>query len=311
VSAGKSGQVHVIVTCANRKSQPIPPGLQLGEISGRSPSDRANRWIERLAKANVASKFAAVSLYAGEHWSVARGFPELHRPHELVHLWACSAGYGLIPADAPIMPYHATLTPGQADSVPGDSAAWWSELGNWEGPSPNYARSIETLVTQDTTAAFVLVLSKNYLHACRTDIAAAISCIGDLNRLLIVSAGARPQGVLAPFMVPADARLQARFGGTRRALNARIGAYLLSTGIRRTDEAITHMERLLAEQPAITRYERKRQSDQEILERIAKCVACEPGISADRLLRKFRDAGLACEQHRFARLFREMAEAKP
>ena len=61
---------------------------------------------------------------------------------------------------------------------------------------------------------------------------AARESIADPDRILIVSAGARPQGDLAAFMVPADARLQARFSGTRRALNARIGAHLLSAGIR-------------------------------------------------------------------------------
>ena len=136
-AAGSPPASMLIVTCANRKSQPIPPELQLGDVGGRNSGERARRWMARLAQASIAPQIPAVDLYAGEHWSVARKFPELHRPGETVHLWACSAGYGLIPADAPLMPYHATLTPGQADSVPGDSAAWWAKLGNGPaGPGP-------------------------------------------------------------------------------------------------------------------------------------------------------------------------------
>ena len=95
-----------------------------------------------------------------------------------------------------------------------------------------------------------------------------------------MSAGARPEGDLAASMVPADARLQARFSGTRRALNARIGAYLLSAGIRGKDEATAYLTRLLAAQPPMPRYDRKKQSDREILDLIAERLAQAPATSA-------------------------------
>ena len=161
----------------------------------------------------------------------------------------------------------------------------------------------------DPAAVFMFVLSKNYLRACGADIAAACEYITDLDRFLIVSAGARLQGDLAAFAVPADARLQAHFGGTRRALNARIGADLLSTGIRNKEEAARYLERLLAAQPPIPRYDRMKQSDREILDIIARRLSQAPTTSANRMLREFRDAGLACEQHRFTRLYRSAAEA--
>jgi hypothetical protein len=310
-NCGRPTTVHVIVTCANRKSRPVPLELQLGEVTGRSSDERARLWISRLSRANIAPQVPAVDLYAGEHWSVARVFPKLHQPGEVVHLWACSAGYGLIPTEAPLMPYHATLTPGQADSVPGDAASWWARLGEWPGPAKCRPRTIETLVATDQAAVFMFVLSKNYLRACGTDIAAARAGISDLNRLLVVSAGASPQGDLANLLVPADARLQAHFGGTRRALNARIGAHLLSAGVRGRDEAADHMARLLAAQPPIPRYAREKQSDREVLDHIAERLTEDPTTSANRLLREFRDAGLACEQHRFSRLFRTLTKVKP
>ena len=256
--------VHVIITCSNQKSRPIPARLQLGQVPGRSAAERARKWITRLSQTGDAPQVAALELYAGEHWSVARRYPALHKPEEDIRLWACSVGYGLIPAEAPIMPYHATLTPGQADSVPGAAASWWSLLSEWHGPAPQHPRSIRALVAADPAAVFMFVLSKSYLRACGADIAAACEYIADLDRLLIVSAGARLQGDLAAFAVPADARLQAHFGGTRRALNARIGAHLLSTGIRSKEEATGHLARLLAAQPPIRRYDRKKQSDREI-----------------------------------------------
>jgi hypothetical protein len=236
--------IHVIVTCANRKSLPIPPHLRLGEIHGTSAIERARTWIARLADTGTAPQVPASDLYAGEHWSVARRFADQAQPGEDIRLWACSAGYGLIPAEARIMPYHATLTPGQADSVPGCSASWWTWLSEWPGPAPEFPRSIEALVASDPAALFIFVLSKNYLGACGDDIAASSEHIADPDRLLIVSAGARLQGTLAAFAVPADARLQAQFSGTRRALNARIGLYLLSKGIRSRGEAVADLNQL-------------------------------------------------------------------
>jgi len=301
--------VHVIITCSNQKSRPIPPRLQLGHVPGRNAADRARKWIARLSQTGDASQVAAIEMYAGEHWSVARGYPALHKPEEEIRLWVCSVGYGLIPVEAPIMAYHATLTSGQADSVPGSAASWWSLLNEWHGPAPRHPRSIRALVATDPAAVFMFVLSKNYLRACGADIAAACEYITDLDRFLIVSAGARLQGDLAAFAVPADARLQAHFGGTRRALNARIGADLLSAGIRNKEEAARYLERLLAAQPPIPRYDRMKQSDREILDIIARRLSQAPTTSANRMLREFRDAGLACEQHRFTRLYRSAAEA--
>jgi hypothetical protein len=300
--------VHVVVTCANRKARPIPAHLQLGQVPGRTQAERARRWISRLAQAGNIPQVAAIDLYAGEHWSVARGLPTLHRPGEVIRLWACSAGYGLIPAEAPLKPYHATLTPGQADSVPGIAASWWSLLSEWPGPAPKLPRTIRALVAGEPAATFMFVLSKSYLRACEADITSARESIADPDRLFIVSAGARPEGDLAASMVPADARLQARFSGTRRALNARIGANLLAEGIRGTGEAAAYLTRLLAAQPPIPRYGRKKQSDREILDLITGRLAQAPAASAHRLLREFRDAGFACEQHRFSQLYRQVAE---
>jgi hypothetical protein len=77
------------------------------------------------------------------------------------------------------------------------------------------------------------------------------------------------------------------------------------------DEAAEHMAPLLAAQPPVPRYGRKKQSDREILDRIRERLSQDPALSANRLLREFRDAGLACEQHRFSRLFRTLSDMKP
>ena len=96
--------IHVVVTCTNRKIRPVPSRLRLAQVRGASASQRAREWVARLGKEQTDSGVPARDLYAGEHWTVARGLPDYGDTHEKVYLWACSAGYGLIPASAPDSP---------------------------------------------------------------------------------------------------------------------------------------------------------------------------------------------------------------
>jgi hypothetical protein len=297
--------VHVVVTCTNRKKRPVPAQLQLGSLPSGSIARRAEIWIRRLCEDANEPTVAARNLYAGEHWTIVRTLPDLSSNTENVRLWVCSAGYGLIPVDAQIRPYAATFSAGFPDSVadsPDEATDWWDLLGQWPGPCPSQHRSLCALTQADQAALYMLVLSESYLRACRHDISAALGRMGASDRFLIVSSARRQDG-LAPVMVPADARLQAYFGGTRQALNARIAAHLLSVGIRSLSQATAHLEQLLEAQPPLPRYDRKKLSDDEVLDLIAERLSRSPATSASALLRQIRDAGYACEQQRFAQLY--------
>lgn len=307
-SAARPGTVHVVVTCANRKTVPVPGGLRLDSVPRRSGAGGAREWIRRLTGLAGVPFTAARDLYAGEHWMIARGLPGA-AGHGQVRLWVCSAGYGFIPADAQVRPYAATFS-GPEDRVPGggDGARqWWQALAGWEGPAPGQPRSITSLAAADPSASFLLALSAAYLDACRDDITDAATQVTDPDTFMVVSAGARFPGRTAGVMVPASARLQSCVGGTRQSLNIRIAAHLLSAGISSRTGASRHLTQLITEQPPIRRYERKKLTDQELRGMIVQRLAQAPGISASRLLRELRDSGYACEQHRFGQLHRLVA----
>lgn len=305
------GTIHVIVTCTSRKTIPVPPVLRLGSIPGPSTAERARAWVSRLSGPYRAPVIEAERLYAGEHWIIARRLPGL-AAERAVRLWVCSAGYGLMSAGAPVRPYAATFS-GRTDRVPGGpegARQWWHALASWEGPEPGQPRSITALVASDPKACVLLALSASYLDACRDDIATA-AAQADPDRLVLVSAGSRPSGPLGEAMVPADARLQAVLGGTRQALNVRIAARLLSAGIYGRVAAFDYLARLLAEQPPVRRYERKKLTDGEVSEMISCRLAEAPEMPTSRMLREFRDAGYACEQQRFAQLHRAVTGIRP
>lgn len=310
-SAERPRTVHVIVTCTSRKTRPVPPEMRLDSVPGNAPAGRAQAWIGRLTEAGTAQLIAAEDLYAGEHWTIARGLPAAVRDTD-VRLWVCSAGYGLIPARAQVCPYAATFS-GPSDRVVGgaDGARqWWHALAGWEGPVPGQPRSIRSLAAADPSASFLLALSAAYLNPCRDDIMEAAKQLADPDQFMVISAGARSPGSAQAVMVPASAQLQTCLGGTRQALNARVAAHLLAAGISSRAGASRYMTQLLAEQPPIRRYERKKLTDEEVCAMIASRLEETPGISASRLLREFRDAGYACEQHRFGQLHRLVTGAR-
>lgn len=302
--------IHVIVTCTNRKTHPVPAHLRLGQVPGASTNRQAGEWVARLSRAQEDNGVPARDLYAGEHWIIARGLPACGDTHEIVHLWACSAGYGLIPASAPIHPYAATFTPGHADSVPGDPAAWWRTLSEWEGPQHGQPRTITDLAQSYPEALFLLMLSPPYLRACHDDVQTAVTKASYSDRFLLISAGTRQPGNLGAIFLPADARLQSCLGGTRQALNVRVGERLLKERIRSRADAARYLNELLRAQPPLTRYERKKLSDAEVMSLIMDGLARSPGASTSRLLREFRDSGYACEQGRFGQLHRRLTESQ-
>ena len=64
------------------------------------------------------------------------------------------------------------------------------------------------------------------------------------------------------------------------------------------------LAKLLADQPAVARYDRRPATDAEVRAFIRAGVRRRPRSYAHQLLREFRDANRACEQARFADLFR-------
>lgn len=295
--------VRVVVTCSHRKNRPAPQRFQMRSVTGVRMATRLRRWTTHLST-STAPAIAALDLYAGEHWGIARRLAQTsasHRPR--VELWVCSAGYGLIPVTAPIMPYAATFSPGSPDSVTGGASAWWAALADWEGPA-GAPRRLTDLVTADPTGRLLVVLSGTYLRACRDDLLRAVEGLSDTEQLSILSAGSDPDPELSAFLLPADARLQAVVGGSLQALNIRIAQRLVAAGIVAHDAMHDELTKLLADQRPLRRYDRRRVTDTEVRHFIREQRAVNADASPTSLLRTFRETGNACEQGRFAAVFR-------
>lgn len=305
-------RLHIVVTCANRKRVPVPMALHLRRTRGARPTQRAARWIERIA-ATRTEAISAGDLYAGEHWDVARSLPAAAHGFVSPKLWVASAGWGLIVADARIYPYSATFSPHHPDSVATTAAgneAWWDALATWEGPTSGVARSLTALVASHPRDRVLLVLSQAYLAACHADLRGALERAYD-GQVSVIAAGATATPDLVDVMMPADARLQHHVGGTRGGLNVRIARSVLTAGLSDHRAMSEHLRDQLAVSPTLIAYDRQRLNDAEVLAFIRSHLAVDRDASHSRLLRALRDEGKACEQSRFAELFKSAQGSRP
>jgi hypothetical protein len=307
-----SATVHLVVTCSNRKTAAVPADLRIASVAGENVRDRFTAWTSRLER-TPSAKLAALDLYSGEHWQVARSLPDIAQSAgNPVKLWVCSAGYGLVPADALLSPYSATFARGHADSVTqtaDEARAWWRMQSTWSGPAPGSPRSLADLAALEPDSLIIAALSATYLASCGDDVVAAACKLDAQENMTLVSAGTSPRGVFADVLCPVDGDLRGALGGTLMALNVRAVGHILASLTTETPTR-TAARKVIAQLSAATapivRPRREPASDQEIRGLIAERLRAAPA-SCTSMLRQFRSEGRACEQSRFARLY---AEAK-
>lgn len=301
-------RIHVVVACTHRKHRYVPATLRLRCIGGTRTVTRRDTWVRHLVNEDGPAISRANELYAGEHWSIARTLPDLAPSRTGLQLWVCSAGYGLIPADAPIRPYAATFSAGQPDTVPGDrraAAEWWGALGEWSGPV-DAPRTFAQLVEHDPGSRYLVAISAPYVQACWGDLLDAGSRVTKRGSFSVISAGTRPGSDLDEYLLPVDARLQGTLGGTLQALNVRAAAHLVERGVTSHEAMSAYLEDFRSRQPELQKFERRPMSDEEIRAFVAENLGEDPSVSHSRLLRELRSSGRASEQSRFARLFRSV-----
>lgn len=312
-------RLHVVATCTDRKTLAAPSCLLVRNLPSRSNgAPDVDVWLQRRDEA-TAESIPAEELYKGELWTSTLRLRDVARATtRQVVLWVASAGYGLIRADAEVKPYGATFAQGAADSVSRartglradqQTATWWRALTDAPA-SEGTPASIAELAGDVGGDDLLVVMSASYVAACREDLLAA----SDLHeRAVLVSAGAAQDPDHAGWAVDFDARVQGEgrpLDGSRISLNVRVAEHLVREAgprpLDRTSSAAIARE-IMEGLVSAPRYSHRRAAtDEEVLDFARSTLRAEPSASASAALRRFRDeAERACEQKRFAKLFRE------
>lgn len=311
--------VNIVVTCTKRKSRHVPPTLRLRTVRFEQLEKRVNDWVRRLTTFETQAVQAS-SLYAGDQWRIARELPDL-TIGGTIRLWVCSAGYGLISADALIKPYSATFSRPHPDSVRNhgsmDAAEharlWWNGLSEWEGPVPGDPRTLESLAKSHPRSPLIVIASNIYLMALEADILRAVSALRSSQQFFIISGGTEERGPLGDFLIPCDARFQTLLGGALMTLNIRLVRRILTESQRwplHRERLRERYRRLLDRQPDVPTYDRQAMTDGDVLAMIRKWLSEEPTLKHSPMLRRLRDTGFACEQKRFRSLYRRAQEKR-
>jgi len=277
-------------------------------------------WKDRL-EACRAETVVVRDLYSGDHWSIARSMEGMKSFGDTgVRLWVASAGYGLISLDDSVKPYSATYSTDHPDSVvkrtTGDDRQticreWWTLMSNWNGPTSKAPRTIAEVAAAAPNSPLIVVASESYLLGINDDLRLAREALNEDELLSIFSAGCKSLNGLARHLIPYDARLQRIVGGALRSLNMRAAQKALHES-RRSMPTLPVLRRkftrLLDGQPPLDRPERSPMTDAAVCRFITKAIRKDATASHTPLLRKLRDEGSACEQKRFAKLFRHVRE---
>ncbi len=306
--------INLVVSCTNRKRYPPRPGLAVRDLSSGDMAERLHTWRERLLSV-PADRYRADQLYSGDHWAVARGIPSLlSRSGLTIRLWVCSAGYGLISCDSLLKSYQATFAPGSDDYVAvhakdrtAAARTWWQGVCTVpliEGEAT--PRTLAQLAAAHPRTPMLVALSVDYLDALADDLHEVLQRPFFQKHLSIVSCGAVGQRrAWAQNLLPCDGLMSAAVGGALTSINVRIARHLLASlnGSEPTVDRLATLARCIP-RAGTAAPERQPRSDRQVLAFIRKALCRSPAPSRSRLLRECRDAGLACEQGRFAQLYR-------
>lgn len=314
--------VNVVVTCTKQKTQEADPSLQLRHIHCDTISKRVAAWKKRTEHW-YRSTVTARSLYAGDHWAVARDIQSLRPGGRSINLWVISAGFGLLSLDTPIPAYSATFSTRHPDTVVLPDAVqvstraaeckreWWNSLIRQEWPREKPI-SIADLAAEFPDCPLLIAASSNYLHAVEDDLLDTVRILKSRNLLALISGGTDDLGELTGNLIPCDARLQPIVGGILRSLNVRaLRHYLQHCGSEmpgcRTMTAA--FQTLLEHAPRQVRHQRAPVSDEELRRFVVAAMRSRRAISHTRLLKELRASGRACEQTRFRTVYREVEAA--
>ena len=293
----------IVTACTKRKAG--NPVVRMSALAPGSIDEVGCRWVAALSAAEPVVPAAKI-YQGGSHAEGRRAVSESNYHHLIV-----SAGLGLVSAESRIPNYSATVLPGEDDVLAKlnggeDAGIWW----HWIQDRSPFARSLEVAM-KATEGLCLIALPHAYLMMVAPDIQSLPSVL--LTRVRLFS-GSKAPNRLSHLQMPYDDRLDgvdSSHRGTRANFAARAMRHFVANILptQTTQSAPQHATAVIAalstwRSPAPTRGQRKTDAElREILRTNWEAV----GGRSTLMLRLLRDElGVACEQRRFASLFRDL-----
>lgn len=298
--------INLVASCTSSKRLSTD-SLEFHRLRRGDSLAVAAEWLERCRSGDVRATPSA--LYAGGAWNLSIKSRELAAEFGEVRFSVISAGFGLVSSEEALPGYSATFAPGldrvgnrltDSGTMGERHRRWWKAI--------NATRSGEAAPLSRLQSAdlCLIVCGSDYIGAIRDDISELAGMCGP-QQLVVVSVGIRPSTVEGPLracLLPVPITYERVDPGPRATINQRVALWVIRTikqkGRWQRDELETALRDSLSTQPSESpRLMRRKPIPEEIESFIKERLMVDPGASASRLLREFRDSGLQCEQSRF------------
>lgn len=309
-------EITIITSCSNRKHRTGSRTVGIRTLPRDSLHKVAKLWAKTIRSAPKTRM--ASDLYMG------RGFCEALACKALAgaRLYVVSAGLGLIEDDALVPVYDLTIGDSASNigrkvvGEPFSCRNWWLTL-NGHGISA-HRRGIAGLIEEFPKNLYYIALPSTYLDMVADDLA---RLPGRLAKRVRIFSSVAARGVLAskllPNVMPYDARLDgpdSPIPGTKsdfaqRALQHYL-QHISSYSMRRASLDAGAVRRALGGMRYPHYPKRRRLTDKDLKALMTKHYAAVSGRSSAMLMYLRRKLGVACEQGRFAKLFRELKTSR-
>jgi hypothetical protein len=306
-------KISIITTCTNRKTR-VPKEPLLGRnLPKGDQEDLLHNWVQRIR--NEEETVYAGKLYCG------RGFYEITKAKSNTNakMWIISFGMGLINDDMRVPPYQITLSRPSEDSILNkvvpqfsfNPNEWWHCINQKLYGATN---PLANLIQSNNDTVFVISISQAYLKLVMSDLFSLQH--HDLLRIRLVGPP-HPRNIPIQYRhlwMPYDDRFDGPNSpnpGTRSDFSQRIARHfienvLIPHPLSTSEDHGLMVEKIMKTMHRAIQIKRRSLSDVEIAEIITNNWNIAEG-SCSRMLRVLRDRErVACEQGRFAAIFRKI-----
>lgn len=290
----------IITNCTQRKRRAAGAPIRLADCA-RGAADPLAAWLHTLSEQS--RRIPALNLYCGRSFQDAIAAAMTAGGT----LWIASAGLGLVPAKTLVPPYSATVAGNGPDSVPLAPSIWFTALQQQSPFSGSPDLEVRPLVLAALSSPYLRMMEA-WLLAVAEQNPGQLRIFSRVPPITLAPA-------LRPFLMPYDARLddpRLERSGTvtdfaQRALRHFVETVLQDLPAGSLEEHWAGVEARLASAQPPKRPENRQMSDEELCHLIRTHWQKAEG-RAGRMLALMRGTlGVACEQGRFARLFRSVA----
>ncbi len=315
--------INLITTCTNGKHGDRNNSLNLSEYSSGRVSSNVliHSWCSALKEALSKSALIYVEdLYKGGHWTTAKAIFKAYH----VDLWVLSAGLGLLHYRDKVVPYKATFSTGQEESIPlysneytGKSfhRTWWKAITEKSVFKSSHPESITELMKEKSQEYFIICGSPDYINAIELDVINGLEYLANPRKQLLVITSKKVNSRLEKYLLKSDNRVAEWLACNMLMLNISLAQYVVKNfTIKQLDDLSVISQELSEEFQLLPERDAKkgaRRSPEEVGRYISSLIQQQPEISATRALRAFRDSGNSFEEKRFRTLFKVISGGNP